>query len=321
MQIPLVRVAALTCLFLVSSEISAQEVRPRYRFEVGAVHRYRLIEDQAIENSLAPAAESQRMERVYRFTVRDVDSAARTASLEVRTESIQLSASGGPVRETYDSTREDNNPASPTTKMNDAMLAQTLRITLSDRGEIIAFRGVDVEAILRAAFGDVAGSEFFQRELEQVRESLGDDNMKTIFQRMFVELPDSELTPDDSWQHQVVMSLPVFGPMQVSTSYQYIGVERKDDRRVAQIRLDQTYERQESGPLVAGGVQLLVEGLESKGNGLVSFDLEAGRIHRFTLERQESGTLRPAESQPGGLPPAHIKTTTRSTLELLGQSQ
>ncbi|MEQ8765427.1 MAG: DUF6263 family protein [Planctomycetota bacterium] len=320
MSLPLRVLMLLSTLVLFGGapKVVAQEIQPRYRFEVGQVLRYRLSEEQTIRNSLMPGEQSQKMDRVYRFTVLAWDADARTATLEVRTESMRIETTGGPVKEVYDSSSSNNDARSPTTKMNDAMLEQKIRITLSDRGDIIAFRGIDVESILQEAFGDAASNQFFQMQLEEIRQSLSDENMRTVFQRMFIQLPATELSPKDEWQQSIEMTLPVFGPMKVDTNYTYVGVERKDGARQAQIRFDRSFERGQPGKISPGGIELSIENLTCTGNGLVSFAVDEGRIQRMTLMRTETGTLKPAVEQPGGMGAATVEAKTRSTLELLG---
>ncbi len=229
----LLRLAPAVVVFALCSSTPLEDsIQLKLNYKPGDVLRFRMTQEQTLENEFMPAMETQ-TGFALKHVVKEVDEQG-VATLIVSYEGIRQE-SGGAMAMSFDSRRkgEDAKLNSPMlAQMFEPMLEMELSMEVEPSGRIRAIHGVEeLLETLTGALGDSAP------QLKPFVESLfGEDSLRRLWE--VAVFPADPIEPGFAWKRSMEFELPMLGEMKVVFDQTYRGVETVNDKRCARIELE-----------------------------------------------------------------------------------
>ena len=266
------------CLLIVSSwrPALAEESALVWKFRVGDVHHYRMIQNMDMEMSLG--ADGRQIEtRVQQtldmtWTIDQVDEEGLATMIQ-RVTRVQMDMQAPGQPEMHYDTDSDEAPAGFGAMMAPlfkAMTAEPFQVTITPRGEIT---NLEVPAALSKAMQSVPGAA-------AMGDLFSDEGFKKMIQQSSLILPEpNDLAPGYEWTTKANLKNAQFGEMKTETTYRYLGPREVKDQpfEVFSVAMKMAFGE---GP---GGLQMEVVNHDSHGE--IFFSRAAGRLESSKLQQ------------------------------------
>jgi hypothetical protein len=268
--------------------VSAQETTIAYKWAKGETLRYRLTQKTATTMTGLPggapdAKLDQLADQVFKMTVESI-AADGTVTLRQSFESMRMdiTSPGGSV--TFDAAKPDPAAAPPeqaVQKLFAAMLNEPFTVTMTPTGKLVKIEGFTrlmdkVFAAFPASDPQTAGA------LQQMRATLSDEQMMSMFSQGFPEFPQRPLKAGDSWTGETVLKNPAIGAMLMSSSLALAALEGAAAAPMARITTKVRMERDPKSQAPDGPMGMKVDMGVANGAGETLFDVGRGRLQRAT---------------------------------------
>ncbi len=281
-------IVSLAVIASSATAATAQEpVTFRYRFEPGekltydistSVKQTQNVNGQAVKSEFSVA---QRVER----EVAQIDGDGR-AVLNCRNQKFTAVMQVGPLgKYQFDSTRDDNDSSgtlgAAATPLYKAMSSAVIKVTLSPRGEVLAVKG------LQEALADVLKSNPLTAQLAGGASS--NEGAKASYAEHFLQFPEKTLSPGDTWELPLQLTIPQVGKVSGKTTCRYEGTQEANGRTLhrvtasSDVTVDVDIDR--DGVTATGKIEMT----ESSGTSL--FDNSTGRLISRESTTTTSGDL------------------------------
>lgn len=265
---------------LIAQESPAAVAAPRWVFQEGDEHRYRLVQRLNAVQALAAGTEAKygvslTMDAIWKVLAAPGDG---PAELEQTIRRIVLEVHGpGEQTMTYDSgeAAAPRGFAARVAPLLDAMVKHPIRLTMTGRGVVV----------------DVAVPEALT-ELVQVApgsKKLGDLSSGQAFENLLrqnaIVFPESEqLAPKQDWTEAAEVSLPALGRVKAAKTYQFLRDEQRDGMTAAVIDLQVALSLDQSAANPEKALAT-VELTQQESTGAVVFNRTAGRLESSQLKQ------------------------------------
>jgi hypothetical protein len=278
-------VTAYCAILLGPSDLAAQEVQLRWKFEPGESHVYR--QDQSSRAGTPMGDVVQTQSSTLRQEVLRVD-AQGVADVRVTYDALRMVNDGPMGRQEYDS------DAAPDLGESDlalfgALVGRSFGMRVAPDGSVLEVSGLAemVDEMLDIMLGD-APEEMVAEVRGMMESTFGDEAMRSVMQQGLQALPAHAVAPGATWGFEVEMPLP-FGSTTHAYTYTLREVARDGGREVAMIDITGTM-----GELVPDPDSPIASLISLTGGtvaGQIEFDVLRGRMLRTTMETVVSMTV------------------------------
>ncbi len=250
---------------------------PRWKFEPGASHRYRMTQTMDMTMDMgAGGKESPKIANVFDYTwtvdsVQDDGSAVITQTIDRVRMTIE-GAGQGALDYDSESDAEPQGYAAMVAPLFRAMRGSVFTVTMTPRGKI---ENVDVPEELVKAIAAAPGAAL----LGSLATAEG---LQDIIGRSSFEMPES-LEPGAEWTNDAELQNPLFGKQTIKTTYRYEG-----PREVEGVQFEVFSPKLEIG---FAGAEATADIMLQESSGEVLFNVDAGRLESTRLEHKMEMTI------------------------------
>lgn len=291
----LIRISLAFSLFLAAFAPSqAQEVALEWKFAKGDKPFYQKLKtttNQTIKIMGQSIAQTQEMEFVFSWNVKDVDPTKIVLTQKIEACSMKMTLGGNEVK--YDSTAKDaaENPLSSFFK---PIIGSEFTITLDPA--TMTVKAID-------------GRESFAKKLSDanpnvallLKSILTDEQLRQMQEPAFTVVPDrgKKVKPGDTWSRESHLGMGPIGSFKTKYDYKYVGTEKRmvDGKEVVlhKIELKSTLTYMPPDAKEAGGLSFKIEGTSkleaTDASGVIFFDAERGRVVDSSMNVKIKGKL------------------------------
>lgn len=287
-RIPVAAFMLVLGFAVVAPHISAQQATIAYKWTKGETLRYRLTQKTATTMSGLPggmpdAKLDQLADQVFSMTVESI-AADGTVTLRQSFESMRMDITSPAGNVTFDAAKADASAAPPekaVQKLFAAMLNEPFTVTMTPAGRLVKIEGFTrlmdkVFAAYPASDPQTAGA------LQQMRATLSDDQMMSMFSQGFPEFPARPLKAGDTWAGETTLKNPALGAMRMSYSLALAALDGAATAQMARITTKVKMERDPKSQAPQGPMGMKVDMGVANGEGETLFDVSRGRLQRGT---------------------------------------
>ena len=287
-RIPVVAFMLVLGFAVAAPHISAQQATIAYKWTKGETLRYRLTQKTATTMSGLPggmpdAKLDQLADQVFSMTVESI-AADGTVTLRQSFESMRMDITSPAGNVTFDAARADASAAPPekaVQKLFAAMLNEPFTVTMTPAGRLVKIEGFTrlmdkVFAAYPASDPQTAGA------VQQMRATLSDDQMMSMFSQGFPEFPARPLKAGDTWAGETTLKNPALGAMRMSYSLALAALDGAATAQMARITTKVKMERDPKSQAAQGPMGMKVDMGVANGEGETLFDVSRGRLQRGT---------------------------------------
>jgi len=253
----------------------------------GDTFRYGMLaKTTTVENSPMTNAQDLTSEQVinYYYTQEVTDVVDGVTTFKVKYDSINVTSSvktkDSVMSVSYNSNVKDSMYSKPDFVQYNAVIGEYFSITVSAKGEIVeVFNLSKIYDKIFKAFGDTLR----EADKSQIKESFGNEAIKSVMQQQFQIFPDTEVVKDSMWTRSYETNLLVF-PGRNDLKYRLTDIKTENGETILTIQADlgTTLLQDEVKDKQA---TYKVEKSDFSGKGTITFNLTRGCV-----VRKETGT-------------------------------
>jgi len=211
----------------------------------------------------------------YTQEVNDVTDGVTTFKVKYDSISVQtaITLKDSTVKASYNSNVKDSMYNKPDFIQYNSIIGESFFIRVTAKGEITDVYGLEkVYEKMFKAFGDTLKDA----EKSQIKESFGNDAIKSVMQQQFQIFPDTEVVKDSAWTRSYETQLLVF-PGRNSLSYKVKDVKVENGETILTIDADLTTELLKD-EMKDKSATYKVENSSFNGKGTILFNLTRGCV-------------------------------------------
>ena len=308
-------------LAFATPNVFAQQATLAYKWTKGETLRYRLTQKSASTMSGLPGGKpdvklDQLSDQVFTMTVDSIGGDG-TVTLRQTFESMRMDITSPMGQLSIDAAKPDasaNPPEQAVQKMFAAMIGQPITVVLTPTGRVVKIEGFTklLDKMLGAAppsDPQTAGA------VQQMRSTLNDEQMSSMFSQGFPEFPARALKPGDAWTAEATVQNPAFGAMLMSSAMTLVALEGSAPAQMAKIATKVKMERDLKSPAPEGPMGMKAEMGVATGEGETLFDVAKGRLQRGSTNMAIPITM--SGTGPDGAFNMRSNANTTVTIELL----
>lgn len=182
---------------------------------------------------------SQEQVITYYYSEEVTDTANGVTTYKIKYDSINVVTSmpvskDSTIKVVYNSNVKDSMYSKPDFIQYNSIIGEPFNITVSTKGEVGDIYGLQkIYDKMFKAFGDTLK----EQEKAQIRESFGNDAIKSVLQQQFQIFPDNDVVKDSAWTRSYDTQLLVF-PGRNSLSYKITDVKVENGETILTIDAD-----------------------------------------------------------------------------------
>jgi hypothetical protein len=291
------------------------DVSIRYRWTQGETLRYRMTQQgtttmSGLPGGMGDVTIDQTIIQVFRTVAQEV-AADGTTTLQQVVESVKMKLTSPMGALTFDSASPDTggDPMSQILSSTmGSMIGVPLTVVLSPTGAVLKVEGLSgaIEKMLSNLPPGAAGAA----GANALKQSFGDDAVRSMMAQSFAQLPDRPLQVGESWNSTVSVSNPIMGGITMTAAATLKAIEGSAGDRLARIATQLTIQQDPGAPAPVNPFGMSMQVGDTTGDGDLDFDVDRGRVRRSVTRM----TLPMTMSGPGpDGTPMSMKTTVKST--------
>jgi hypothetical protein len=308
----LFRIAAALVVLLASAVSAKDDTVLRYRWKQGDILVYKTTMKTTSTMSGMPNMGDVSFEQTMTQRIRLLAAAVApdgAVTLHQTTEAVSVEMAGPMGKVSYDSadpkSAGKDEAAEALGKVFGGIVGTTISISMAANGAIQRIDGIQkvIDKITQDLPQDRSGAPVAQG----LKSVMSDEAVRASFEQAFPRLPPQPLKAGDTWTGQIALGSDLIGRISGTQTFTLKSL----DSGVAAIAVALTLKQESTPPIGPAGMTMKLG--DSKGDGLIEFDVANGRIRTSTMKTEMPSTM--SNVGPDGRP-ATMKNTTKTSMNM-----